>query len=1781
MIRVTHQLDYLRLAELDNGWVEAIYFSEFLEFGEFPEQYALILENVEIRSVFRKIMSAVDEWLRDSSSEEEKSWALLSREVNPRKLLAFLAYYIDNGSKNIMSHEHRNTALLAARVYFKMLSIPGYKAYHIYHSQLFAQSLGCLGYPKIICENEDNYFNLKQLTREVNSVIKSLSSFVKALRAVIDALHLTPTDMNFEDILSNLVEFTGGAIVNKLDIDKIELANISQVIYEMIDILLCDSDGDPKPEAIQLLFKCLLPKLVAASVDNKSATNLVRASYVTYSGLILTKYGNSALSAFITLLQHLCYTCDGLERAEVRSARVSLVIGLMSILPQKSYRFIVRWILKLSNTAKVSHRHIALELIGQLLNNDPEESAAPPPPTEPPAAVSSENQESVDQSSNQPENADTTAAPSNQEVSDNQNITTMKIQNTSTPLPNCYVVLSRSPGIENATKTVPYDNLTPGPSGTENTAPTDDPMTGDPTPGISGTKNTAPTDDPMTGDPTPGTSGTKNTAPTDDPMTGDPTPGTSGTQNTVQISPVPGPSGLQINDSQSTDSIGPEIFDSGIQDPTTGLDTECDDYIMSLLNNENLPDLPGPIELGDIDLQFAMFNELNNQINEANQVEATPVKDVTVELATTDKEVVLVEPATPVKEDPPIEATPQKKKGKSKKGRASAAEAPPPEPVPIDDESSQEHNPDIIAEGDIAGLLRQRPHTVPHAELLRAVYDRVNDVSSTLRTRALALLSDCLASPRPPLREAVSELNGSGAVSRLMVVAARCVSDERAAVRKAAVALVHRELVDGPPPQPNDLGILVSLCRDASIIVRSAAIASLGEIVVKRPSDDVLDAFLAGPMHQMSDPETKVQELVVNLMQQVAFDRLQKQSSLAAESPLPWQFLAAITRHNMRRHLQKACVLLAKTSKCINHRVVDAVSTHLGVQGDERDLQCLVLLTSIARLVDYSDVTFILDYYYSLVDNTQGRDQRLKPLTLELLTLWSRYLTPSDRTALREHLAARLATASGEDGCRIPSATLAAHLDPTNLQWANELLQLSEKRALSGGGVSEWVRAADLSLVAPAPPSPALLTLFLTALRDPPAEWSASWHGAAVAGLGRLCVRSRGAAAAAAPALAAILHSSQHALQARVNALLALADICVRYTNIVEPLLGNVSMCLNVSAPAALRRSAARSLTRLLLAGFLRLRPPLYYRYCALLADSDADVREPAEYYLTSCLTSDAIYHHFVDCIKHYNSSRSGIIDRASVRRTLTPTEREADSDADVREPAEYYLTSCLTSDAIYHHFVDCIKHYNSSRSGIIDRASVRRTLTPTEREADSDADVREPAEYYLTSCLTSDAIYHHFDDCIKHYNSSRSGIIDRASREADSDADVREPAEYYLTSCLTSDAIYHHFVDCIKHYNSSRSGIIDRASREADSDADVREPAEYYLTSCLTSDAIYHHFVDCIKHYNSSRSGIIDRASVRRTLTPIEREADSDADVREPAEYYLTSCLTSDAIYHHFVDCIKHYNSSRSGIIDRASREADSDADVREPAEYYLTSCLTSDAIYHHFVDCIKHYNSSRSESISFDARQLIYDVMLQRFSIVQKLNVQCRLAREVLENAAEWIEENGEEDKPGGPTFEPDMAATLLDTITLLCGARMKLPKKPDKSGDVADIDDLQERVTTNIVSHKMKRTVAEVLVPAVLRLHAKVKCGQISTYLVRIANELLVDYRQEIEELIENDETLVGRMKTYQELIGVDKMPAFGNTRNLVTTSAPPEPDTPRARRRPARQSSGPPRKRALRI
>ncbi|CAG4975499.1 unnamed protein product [Parnassius apollo] len=551
-----HKLQNLQLDSLSEEWVEAIFNSEFLEFGDLPPEFESALEAFEIHSVLIEIMLSLDSWLNEEPSiSGEKSWAILSHQTHHQKLLCILAYFIDYGNKNVLIKEHRDNALLASRLYYKLLSIPGYKAYHIYHSQLFVHSLACLSFPKAMCDNEDNYFNARELTYEVNATIKELKYYVSDLKKVIQSLQLKVHDMNFEEILSNLVDITGGAIVVRLNIDRAELAKVSGCINEMIDLLICDSNGLPSPEAIQLVFKCLLPKLVAASIDSRNANNIVRASYVTYSGLLLGKYGRAALSSYIILLQHLCYTLDGLERAEIRTTRMSLVVGLMSLLPKKSYKDTIKWLLKLSTTAKVSHRQIALEILSKLLTNEPEELKSRDMPIE-------------------KQNGQESESPPSSGVHD----------------------------------TLTHDN--------------------------------------------------------------------------VQESDVTEEDQTASNDNDSTE-------------------------------DENGQDLP-------------------------------------IEIRNAEQE---------------------------------------------------------LTEEEIANVLRKRAHTAPHAEIVRAVYERVNDASSALRMRALAILTECLESTHAPLQEAIKELNGTGEVSRLLVVAARCACDERAVVRRAAAVLVQRLLAAAPQTPPNDLAV--------------------------------------------------------------------------------------------------------------------------------------------------------------------------------------------------------------------------------------------------------------------------------------------------------------------------------------------------------------------------------------------------------------------------------------------------------------------------------------------------------------------------------------------------------------------------------------------------------------------------------------------------------------------------------------------------------------------------------------------------------------------------------------------------------------------------------------------------------------------------------------------------------------------------------------------------------------------------------------------------------------
>ena len=121
----------------------------------------------------------------------------------------------------------------------------------------------------------------------------------------------------------------------------------------------------------------------------------------------------------------------------------------------------------------------------------------------------------------------------------------------------------------------------------------------------------------------------------------------------------------------------------------------------------------------------------------------------------------------------------------------------------------------------------------------------------------------------------------------------------------------------------------------------------------------------------------------------------------------------------------------------------------------------------------------------------------------------------------------------------------------------------------------------------------------------------------------------------------------------RNNILVALADLCTRYTGLVEPHAGRLAACLRDPC-VLIRRHALLLLATLLSRDFLKWRGLLFQRFLLALVDESPHIRQLADYLLGDALATKApllAYNHFVealfmlnDCRLHPSYASSGAI---------------------------------------------------------------------------------------------------------------------------------------------------------------------------------------------------------------------------------------------------------------------------------------------------------------------------------------------------------------------------------------------------------------------------------------------------------------------------------------------------------------------------------------------------------
>lgn len=218
MEMITEAVAQLRLEFVDEAWVRVIADSEYLEVPEIPPVYESLLSDVNVSLVLRNIIESVTLWLQDDDLEDPiKTWSYLKNKIKLRKMLALLCYFITRGTKEVLLKEYRDTAILAARLYFNFMFVSGQIAHDIYHSQILVHSLACLTYPRLLLE----FYISATIIQEVNVLLLDINEYVTELHRVLVVLKLQPGDLHYDEILDCFLELTGGSVGYRSGVGKL------------------------------------------------------------------------------------------------------------------------------------------------------------------------------------------------------------------------------------------------------------------------------------------------------------------------------------------------------------------------------------------------------------------------------------------------------------------------------------------------------------------------------------------------------------------------------------------------------------------------------------------------------------------------------------------------------------------------------------------------------------------------------------------------------------------------------------------------------------------------------------------------------------------------------------------------------------------------------------------------------------------------------------------------------------------------------------------------------------------------------------------------------------------------------------------------------------------------------------------------------------------------------------------------------------------------------------------------------------------------------------------------------------------------------------------------------------------------------------------------------------------------------------------------------------------------------------------------------------------------
>lgn len=516
------------------------------------------------------------------------------------------------------------------------------------------------------------------------------------------------------------------------------------------------------------------------------------------------------------------------------------------------------------------------------------------------------------------------------------------------------------------------------------------------------------------------------------------------------------------------------------------------------------------------------------------------------------------------------------------------------------------------------------------------------------------------------LSQDIDPLPGSNTIVAMLLDR---VNDERALVQRSALKILRNLSIMFPTLIDRMMRVISDRCRDPTLTVRQFAVHVLSEILQQFPhNSSLLDEWTQAVIPQIYDIEVKVQEKVLECLENVLLNRIMKASTYIpdAANNLPWKVLEKLSNMKMRKHLSKACGLWIKNG-VITNTIISNLQSHIGT---DNNIGAWILLAALVEnmkiptidkyIANYKEIIQKNDYHASLVlhvlrhawcvlDRNCLEDLHqylyncicrfeitfnLISICLDILNAVLRYLHAENSSQLMETNMLKLMELSE------------AEIQGLSLEESVSLTQETLKvRAICTLGHASLLCTNKIS------------SSTLRALERLLLQWESlpevtkeikNLQASAVVILCQQALRDREIAKEVTPIFGKLMLQETYSESSiktavKINAAKALADICVRFTDLVEPYMPDMCISMKDSNPQV-REAIIVIFTQLLLEDFIKMKGPFFFHILTMLSDADGMIRELTIFLVEEKLLAKnktLIFKQFVESIYHYNNYRS------------------------------------------------------------------------------------------------------------------------------------------------------------------------------------------------------------------------------------------------------------------------------------------------------------------------------------------------------------------------------------------------------------------------------------------------------------------------------------------------------------------------------------------------------------